>query len=89
MVGKTGPRQLFLFLDAGIVRMGNTRNCKDTKCYLTIKMTKIKTAHDNAVCLSHLLVNVCTWIEANSVDLTFGEEASKHFSRRLKKTTFL
>ena len=24
MVGKTGPRQLFLFLDAGMVRMGIT-----------------------------------------------------------------
>ena len=27
MVGKTGPRQLFLFLDAGMVGMGFTRNC--------------------------------------------------------------
>ena len=27
MVKKTGPRQLFLFPAAGMVRMGNTRNC--------------------------------------------------------------
>ena len=26
-VGKTGHRQLFLFLDAGMVRTGITRNC--------------------------------------------------------------